>query len=360
MSRTTSYAYDLNGNVVVKSLSNGLEEKRTHDARNRVLTLNNGPSGGGLIADYAYTYDAVGNVTQIAETYGTGGLSGRTITNGYDGTYRLTSEAIATTGSGTVSTAYAYDKGNNRTSRTVTGGSSPGTTTYTMGSIVGAGGANQLLSSSGPGGAAVSFTYDGNGNRKTRTAGGVSDAYSYDYEDRLVGLDYRTGSGSALGVYQYAYDYRTRRVQRTEPGFAPYPPHPSSSSSLLPPPLSSSSSALLTPRFSPAPALFVRAGSSAWGFLLVLAASFLFVVLIAAGIHDLDRVRWRGVGRRVWDVWAEFAGCGIHPRARLWGWSGQPALQRAGWKRCLQALRQPGRRDDANQWIRIDYLSGGV
>jgi hypothetical protein len=69
MSRTTTYGHDLNGNVVVKSLSNGLQETRTHDARNRVLALGNGPiSGPGEAADYAYTYDPVGNVTQIAET----------------------------------------------------------------------------------------------------------------------------------------------------------------------------------------------------------------------------------------------------------------------------------------------------
>jgi len=43
-----------------------------------------------------------------------------------------------------------------------------------------------------------------------------SDAYSYDDENRLIGLIDETGSSP--GTYAYAYDYRTRRVTRTEPG----------------------------------------------------------------------------------------------------------------------------------------------
>jgi len=38
MSKTTSFGYDLNGNTVIKTLGNGLLEKRSHDARNRVST----------------------------------------------------------------------------------------------------------------------------------------------------------------------------------------------------------------------------------------------------------------------------------------------------------------------------------
>ncbi len=50
--------------------------------------------------------------------------------------------------------------------------------------------------------------------------GGNTDYYSYDNENRLVSLDYNTGPEGAAGTYSYAYDYRTRRVGRTEPGTA--------------------------------------------------------------------------------------------------------------------------------------------
>jgi YD repeat-containing protein len=116
---TTVYAYDLGGNIVQKTLANGTSEKRVHDGRNRTSTLNNVSSSGSALAEYAYQYDAAGNVMQVAETYGSGGLSNRTITNTYDGVYRLLTEAIATTGGGTVTTTYTYDKGQNRLSKTV-------------------------------------------------------------------------------------------------------------------------------------------------------------------------------------------------------------------------------------------------
>ena len=61
----------------------------------------------------------------------------------------------------------------------------------------------------------ASYSYDANGNRKTRTVGGVTDNYSYDQENRLVKLIKQTAGGG--GIYQYAYDYRTRRVERIEP-----------------------------------------------------------------------------------------------------------------------------------------------
>jgi YD repeat-containing protein len=83
MSRLTQYAYDLSGNIVKKTLANTTAEKRTHDGRNRVSTLDNETSGGGNLASYAYQYDRAGNVMQVAETYPLGGLDNRTITNSY-------------------------------------------------------------------------------------------------------------------------------------------------------------------------------------------------------------------------------------------------------------------------------------
>ena len=57
-----------------------------------------------------------------------------------------------------------------------------------------------------------------NGSRTQKNVGGNTDYYSYDCENRLVSLVYNTGPGGTAGTYSYAYDYRTRRVGRTEPG----------------------------------------------------------------------------------------------------------------------------------------------
>src|SRR5580658_7353185 len=107
MSRTMTYAYDLSGNLVTKGMPNGVAEQRAHDGRNRVSTLQNVPVGGGssYLSSYAYEYDRAGNVMQVLETYPGGLLTGRTITNTYDGVYRLTNEQIVT-GGATVTTAY--------------------------------------------------------------------------------------------------------------------------------------------------------------------------------------------------------------------------------------------------------------
>jgi RHS repeat-associated protein len=163
-SLTTSYAYDLSGNIVQKSLANGTKELRSHDGRNRVSTLNNQTSGSVNIAGYGYGYDRAGNVMQVTESYPSGGLSNRTITNSYDGVYRLLTEAIATTGGSTVTTTYVYDKGHNRTSKAVSGGA---TTTYVIGDGSNGAGANQIVSAT-TGGVTTDYGYDANGNRVSR------------------------------------------------------------------------------------------------------------------------------------------------------------------------------------------------
>jgi RHS repeat-associated protein len=89
------------------------------------------------------------------------------------------------------------------------------TTTYVIGNGNNGAGANQILSET-TSGVTTAYAYDGNGNRTGRTISGTTDVFSYDYENRLTSFDYLTGS-SGTGMYTYAYDYRTRRVSRTEP-----------------------------------------------------------------------------------------------------------------------------------------------
>jgi RHS repeat-associated protein len=89
-------------------------------------------------------------------------------------------------------------------------------TTYIIGNGSNGAGANQIVSATPSTGATTTYAYDGNGNRTGRTISGTTDVFSYDYENRLTSLDYLTGS-SGTGMYTYTYDYRTRRVSRTEP-----------------------------------------------------------------------------------------------------------------------------------------------
>ncbi|WP_156346112.1 hypothetical protein [Verrucomicrobium spinosum] len=124
--------------------------------------------------------------------------------NTYDDIYRLVNESITTAEDGTVSITYGYDDANNRAQKVVVGSPTPGTTDYVYNSI------NQLTSWT-EGGNTVSYTYDLNGNRESRTQGAASDSLGWDYENRLISFDKNTGDGQ--GLYTFVYDYRTRRIE---------------------------------------------------------------------------------------------------------------------------------------------------
>lgn len=199
---TTTYAYDLNGNTVAKT--NEILETDTYDALNRLQTRSDHNGGGTYFQNLAETYDLAGNLRQSVETYPSTSANNRTVANTYDGANRLTDEVI--TGGGARTTHYTYDAANNRTGMTVGGVA----TSYTVNAL------NQLTAVSG--GLTASYGYDANGNRTGATQGGASDIYGYDFENRLISLTKNTSGGT--GTYSYVYDYRTRRIQRTENGTA--------------------------------------------------------------------------------------------------------------------------------------------
>ena len=155
--RTSSYTYDLNGNVLTKTLPGNQVTTQTYDELNRVSQITNGAG------TYDQLYDLAGNVLEIEESYPSNTQMDRTVTNSYDKNYRLTREAItAPTGGATPKTTdYVYDNANNRVKRTV-----DGTTVadYTYNNL------NQLTQYV-EGTKTVTFTFDGNGNRITRTEG---------------------------------------------------------------------------------------------------------------------------------------------------------------------------------------------
>ncbi len=210
--RLTIYGYDLSGNRVFLRLPNGEETDTVYDALNRRTDTVTTKTGGGSLLELEYAYDLVGNVARITETYPGSTLSGRTVTNTYDGVNRLTVETTEESGK-TVETTYTFDKANNRTEKSVA--TTIDATTTTVATTYDYNNLNQLQTAT-TGGDIVDFTYDHNGNRETRTADALTDTYTYDYENRLLGLTKATAGGT--GAYAYVYDYRTRRVQRTESG----------------------------------------------------------------------------------------------------------------------------------------------
>ncbi|MBC2603082.1 RHS repeat protein [Puniceicoccus vermicola] len=216
--RATEYFYDEDGNVTRKELANGVTVESVYDLLGRKKTsTKTAPGATDPFSSYTYAHDGVGNLCEIQEAYPGGQLTYREVRNAYDHTYRLDTETILSGGITTL-TDYDYDDANNRIRKGLTEGSDPEEVTtyeYGDGSAVSGGNSNQLVRTILPDQSEVTYTYDANGNRRTRTEGGNIDTYHYDYENRLLSLVYQTGD-SDTGTYNYEYDHRTRRVVRDE------------------------------------------------------------------------------------------------------------------------------------------------
>jgi YD repeat-containing protein len=115
-------------------------------------------------------------------------------------------------------TGYTHDSLNNLTgvsAQCLTGytcspaGSTGQTRTFTYNAL------SQMLSATNPESGGVTYTYDNNGNVKSRTDGNRTNSYLYDALDRLAGKCYGSGTCTALTPPSvvYGYDQGTRTSQ---------------------------------------------------------------------------------------------------------------------------------------------------
>ena len=176
----TSYGYDPVGNLESYLYPNGVTTSYHYNSLNRLTSMNLGV-GAAALSSYTYTLGAAGNRTAVAE------LSGRTVNYTYDDLYRLTNETITNDPHGiNGAVGYGYDPVGNRLSRTSTLAGVPATTsTYN---------ANDRLTSD---------SYDNNGN----TTSSNSNSYAYDFENHLTSLN--------TGAVTYIYDGDGNRVAKT-------------------------------------------------------------------------------------------------------------------------------------------------
>jgi len=226
-------SYDAGGNLLIQetrvvqgaNITLGPVTTRTFDALNRLISLDSTVAGYGQVASDAVAYDAAGNVVEA------GGVA-----SSYDAANRLAREEYD---NGAQTVDYSYDNGNNRLGESWNYWSYPprgGEYTYNA--------QNQLVSvvynhwvSDGPNPEDLTpwtfeetFAYDANGNRcweqfreyfPDRPSWGEYTWYwtdlEYDAENRLVRRQ-RSWIDSSQEVSEYAYDYRTRRIRRTEQG----------------------------------------------------------------------------------------------------------------------------------------------
>jgi RHS repeat-associated protein len=212
----STLSYDAVGNLATVNYPNGVVHSYTYDTRNRLTNLGVAANSANVFG-YTYTLDAAGHRTGVTE------LSGRTVSYGYDSIYRLTNETIASDPNavnGAVS--YTYDPVGNRTQKTSTLPGFPGggltnynandqlaTDTYdAVGNTTASNGVgyaydfeNHLVQAGG----GISYVYDGDGTRVSKTVAGVTTTY-------LVADDNPTGYAQVLeeddstgGIRQYIY-----------------------------------------------------------------------------------------------------------------------------------------------------------
>jgi|GEM_PF-2833742 len=250
--RTTIYAYDLAGNLRLTTQPTGDEVRTLYDARGRRREIVGPGAAGAELYRSLMRYDLYGNLARLEETYPGGQLHARVVENTYDLANRLAAETIRThDGPGlgaplasTVTTTYGYDDAHNRVSKTVVLDEAGQAANTLEDAVYTVNGKNQLTGfTDSAANRAVTYAYDDNGNRISRTEDGKLTTYAYDRENRLTevvvppGVETRTlratpGTAehrhpeAALDIdfqvqhpaktYRYAYDHRTRRVLRDE------------------------------------------------------------------------------------------------------------------------------------------------
>jgi large repetitive protein len=190
---TTSYRYDVLGNQIGSTLANGVVETKSYDNLNRLTNVNQA-KGGNVLANYAYTLDAVGNKIKVVE-------NGRQVDFSYDNRDRLTKEVV-TAGANIHTTSYTYDAVSNRLTKN---DSTAGLTTYSYS-------ANDWLLSEVNGTQTTAYTYDANGNNQTKNEAGNLTTYSWNADNRLVGVNANNH------IISYEYDRAGMRTAQTVDG----------------------------------------------------------------------------------------------------------------------------------------------
>ncbi len=153
LNRTTTYTYDAAGNLKTIVRPNGTSVTYTYDQASRLTGILDKKLDNTVICEYTYQLDRVGNHTQM------------------DVTQPLTASPTAT------DVDFSYDRG------------------------------NRILSDT-----ATTFTHENTGTRKTSTTGGSTTTCSWDYENRLTGIN------SPTETITYQYDGLGNRIARIKDG----------------------------------------------------------------------------------------------------------------------------------------------
>ncbi len=185
----STFQYDADSRETTTAYNSGTTRIRSYDAIGRTTKLQDTNAANANLQLLTYTFDSVGNPTQILDS------SGDLVQYGYDAKYRLTSANFAPVSNKFYT--YTYDAVDNRTFASEDG---PSTFTYNPVGQVLAGNALGVLST---------YTFDSDGNNSVVQTGANFVTMSYDQENRMT----IHSSGSVLNSFTYQPDGMKRTEQ---------------------------------------------------------------------------------------------------------------------------------------------------
>ena len=215
-SQVTTYAYDLDGDLVATDLPNGTVEARTYDPLGRLASISTTVAAtGAVVFSATYTRDPDGHITLDEEDLdGTSQVFDDT----YDADGRLIRQGLnSSSGSNSRIFTYAYDLAGNRVGSTDSGAAyGQQSLTYAYdpdGRLTAVAAAGAFA-----GGYSVNYTYDEAGNTLTTTTTSPSDPTqvvtdTWDLEGRLVGV--ATAVNGTTQAVSCTYDDGGHRVSET-------------------------------------------------------------------------------------------------------------------------------------------------
>jgi RHS repeat-associated protein len=188
----TSYVYDDNGNVLSRTDANNHTTNYLYDSANELIQVTSeDPDGPGPAPAPVITnaYDANGNLTATTDPNGNASseMADGVTTRTYDRANRLTAVSYSDT---TPAVTYSYDGAGNRVEAT----DGAGQVSYTYDNL-------DRLKTVARGADTFSYAYDAAGNVTTRSfPGGLTTQYGYDPVERM------TSATTGGNVTSYAYD----------------------------------------------------------------------------------------------------------------------------------------------------------
>jgi RHS repeat-associated protein len=219
--KATGYTYDATGRIETATLPNGTTANYQYDDNGRLQQILH-TKAGSIVTGVKYTLADNGQRTK-AEEYDSASTQAANVAANpaltrdyqYDSTGRLTQEKVTDRSNAVVrTTGYGYDKVGNRSSKSETTAAGTETIAYgydsndrltqeTKTTVTG----SQVL---------TTYTWDANGNVKTKTTGTSATFYVWNADNRLIEVKQGNSEAAAITVAKYSYDASGNRTQKVE------------------------------------------------------------------------------------------------------------------------------------------------